>query len=112
MSWFSSSRHTKVTSFDDKERRLSVDEYVAKVKQSEAKENSIREQKKDLQKELTSLLQKLKDSLKEKGVDVSFKEAVDNIHIPEIEEIYWLPEESFILYKNILFQVTKDDKVL
>lgn len=109
MSWFS--RSTKDTLFDEREGRLSVDEYVAKVKQTKDKENAEREQRTALQSELMSILQKLKDSLKEKGLDVSFKEVVDNIYIPEIENDTWLPEFSIITYKNTLFQVTKDDRV-
>ena len=105
MSWFSSHR------FYNKKGRLSVDEYVAKVKQSEDEKNAEHEQKAVLKPELISLLQKLKDSLKEKGLGVSFKEIVDNIYIPEIENDTWPPEVSFIFYKNMTFQITKDDKV-
>ena len=109
MSWFG--KHVKVASFDEREGRLSIDEYVEKVNQSKSDRCAESEQKLRLHKELVSIIQNIKTSLKEKGVDVSFKEVVDNIYIPEIEKDLWLPEVSFITYKNILFQVTKDDRV-
>jgi len=109
MSWFSTK--TKVAVFNNRDRRLSVDEYVAKVKQAEADRCAESEHKLRLHKELVSVLQNIKASLKEKGVDVSFKEVVDNIYIPEIEKDTQLPEVSFIRYKNIIFQVNRYDSV-
>ena len=109
MSWFSS--RNKVVPFDDRGGRLSVDEYVEKVNQSKAERCAESEHRLILHKELVITLQSVKASLKEKGLDVNFKEVVDNIYIPEIEKDIWLPEVSFILYKNRGFQVTKDDKV-
>ena len=92
-------------------KTVCVDEYVEKVKQSKSDRCAESEHKLRLHKELVSIIQNVKASLKEKGLDVSFKEVVDNIYIPEIENDTWLPEVSFIFYKNIPFQVTKDDKV-
>lgn len=109
MSWFG--KHVKVASFDNKGGRLSVDEYVEKVNQSKSNRCAESEHKLRLHKELVGILQNIKASLKEKDVDASFKEVVDNIYIPEIEKDIWLPEVSFITYKNILFQVTKYDKI-
>lgn len=109
MSWFGT--HVKVASFDNKGGRMSVDEYVEKVNQSKSDRCDESEHKLRLHKELVGSLQSIKASLKEKGVDVSFKEVVDNIYIPEIEKDIWLPEVSFITYKKYAFQVTKDDKV-
>ena len=109
MSWFG--KHVKVASFDNRGGRLSVDEYVEKVNQSKSDRCAESELLFRLHKELVSILQNTKASLKEKGLDVSFKEVVDNIYIPEIEEDICLPEVSFITYKKHSFQVTKDDKV-
>ena len=109
MSWFST--RTKVTPFDNREGRLSVDEYVEKVKQSKAERCAESERKLRLHKELVSILQNTKASLKDKGLDVSFKEVVDNIYISEIDVDIQLPEVSIISYKNIIFQVSEDDKI-
>ena len=109
MSWFS--RSVKDTIFDNRGGRLSVDEYVEKINQSKAEMCAESEHKLILHKELVSVLQSVKASLKEKGLDVDFKEIVDNIYIPEIEVDIYLPEVSFIFYKNTAFQVDKDDSV-
>lgn len=110
MSWFG--KHVKVASFDEREGRLSVDEYVEKVNQSKSDMCAESEHKLRLHKELVSILDNTKTSLKEKGVDVSFKEVVDNIYIPEILIVSPLGNVTYFTYKEEDFTIWFDGEIV
>lgn len=105
MSWFG--KHVKVASFDNRGGRLSVAEYEDKVKRGEDKNP-----KKGLIKEISKLLDGYKNELSGKGVDISHKQVVESIHIPEILIVSPLGNVTYFTYKEEAFTIWFDGEIM
>ena len=92
----------------NKIERLSVDEYVHKVKQRNHKEVVDEIMKEVFRPEILDTLTSYREYLTSKGVDVTLKDIVDNVYISSIEPTNWLPEVSFFKYKGREYHISKD----
>lgn len=105
MSW--AGRSVKPRWFDEREGRLSIDEYVVKVKREEDKIP-----KKDLIKEILELLDGYKKELISRGVDITHKQIIESIHIPEILTVSSVGSVTYFTYKEEAFTVWFDGEIV
>ena len=88
--------------------RLTVEEYVHKIKQIHHKEVVDKTMKEVFRPEILNILISYKEDIASKGVDVTLKDIVDYVYISSIEPTNWLPEVSFFKYKGREYQISKD----
>ena len=95
----------------NKSGRMSVEEYAYKVKKDQGLKCYEDEVKSIFKVELYELLKFYEDKLRNRGLEVSYKDIVDYVYIAEITPSTWLPEASFFYYKDMLFQISKDGRL-
>ena len=88
--------------------RLTVEEYVHKIKQIHHKEVVDKTMKEVFRPEILNILLSCREDLASKGVDVTLKDIVDNVYILSIEPTTWLPEVSLFKYKGREYHISKD----
>lgn len=95
----------------NKSGRMSVEDYSYKVKKDQGLKCYEDEVKPVFKVELYEILKSYEDKLRNRGLEVSYKDIVDYVYIVEITPSTWLPEVSLFYYKDILFQISKDGRL-